>query len=157
MKFSTSFRLFVVLFSFICVSVFAQQSQNALPPLPIPDSVVIKNLNVKNTEIRDLLQGMAVQYGLNLFLAPEVKGPVTVNFNNQPLKDALRVLLQGVCIARGVKGLVVGVEAGIDDGDTASRAGISVGPRGSGADHGGGGLYSHGNQSARRDPTVANR
>ena len=95
MKFSTSFRLFVVLFSFICVSVFAQQSQNALPPLPIPDSVVIKNLNVKNTEIRDLLQGMAVQYGLNLFLAPEVKGPVTVNFNNQPVKDALRVLLQG--------------------------------------------------------------
>ncbi|SHH87726.1 Type II secretory pathway component GspD/PulD (secretin) [Fibrobacter sp. UWH9] len=68
---------------------------NVLPPLPIADSLVIKNLNVKNTEIRDLLQGMAVQYGLNLFLAPEVKGPVTVNFNNQPLKDALRVLLQG--------------------------------------------------------------
>ena len=95
MKFSTSFRLFVVLFSFICVSVFAQQSQGAAQPLPIPDSVIIKNLNVKNTEIRDLLQGMAVQYGLNLFLAPEVKGPVTVNFNTQPLKDALRVLLQG--------------------------------------------------------------
>lgn len=66
-----------------------------LPPLPIADSVVVKNLNVKNTEIRDLLQGLAVQYGLNLFLAPEVKGPVTVNFNNQPLKEALRVLLQG--------------------------------------------------------------
>lgn len=66
-----------------------------MPPLPIADSVVVKNLNVKNTEIRDLLQGLAVQYGLNLFLAPEVKGPVTVNFNNQPLKEALRVLLQG--------------------------------------------------------------
>jgi len=66
-----------------------------LPPLPIADSVMVKNLNVKNTEIRDLLQGLAVQYGLNLFLAPEVKGPVTVNFNNQPLKEALRVLLQG--------------------------------------------------------------
>lgn len=66
-----------------------------MPSLPIADSVVVKNLNVKNTEIRDLLQGLAVQYGLNLFLAPEVKGPVTVNFNNQPLKEALRVLLQG--------------------------------------------------------------
>lgn len=42
-----------------------------------------------------MLQGLAVQYGLNLFLAPEVKGPVTVNFNNQPLREALRVLLQG--------------------------------------------------------------
>lgn len=99
MKFSTGFRLFLVVFCFVCVSVFAQPSNgaqvNVLPPLPIADSLVIKNLNVKNTEIRDLLQGMAVQYGLNLFLAPEVKGPVTVNFNNQPLKDALRVLLQG--------------------------------------------------------------
>jgi hypothetical protein len=47
--------------------VWAQQT--TLPPLPIPDSVVVKNLNVKNTEIRDLLQGLAVQYGLNLFLA----------------------------------------------------------------------------------------
>ena len=31
---------------------------------------------------------------MNLFLAPDVRGPVTVNFNNQPLKDALRLLLQ---------------------------------------------------------------
>lgn len=100
MKFSTSFRLFVVVVFAVYISVFAQGSgasngAQSLPPLPIADSLVIKNLNVKNTEIRDLLQGMAVQYGLNLFLAPEVKGPVTVNFNNQPLKDALRVLLQG--------------------------------------------------------------
>ena len=46
----------------LSVFVFAQSS---LPPLPIADSTVVKNLNVKNTEIRDLLQGMAVQYGLN--------------------------------------------------------------------------------------------
>lgn len=100
MKFSTSFRLFVVVVFAVYISVFAQgpgvsNGAQSLPPLPIADSLVIKNLNVKNTEIRDLLQGMAVQYGLNLFLAPEVKGPVTVNFNNQPVKDALRVLLQG--------------------------------------------------------------
>ncbi|MCK9182191.1 MAG: hypothetical protein M0P13_04840 [Fibrobacteraceae bacterium] len=61
--------------------------------LPIADSVRVRNLNVKNTEIRDLLQGMAVQYGLNLFLAPDVKGPVTVNFSDRPLKDVLRILL----------------------------------------------------------------
>jgi type II secretory pathway component GspD/PulD (secretin) len=82
--------LFVALMSLWATGVFAQ-----VPELPIADSVVVNKLNVKNTEIRDLLQGMAVQYGLNLFLAPEVKGPVTVNFNNQPLKDALRVLLTG--------------------------------------------------------------
>lgn len=84
--------VFVVLFC-VCSSAFAEET--AYPPLPIADSIIVKNLNVKNTEIRDLLQGMAVQYGLNLFLAPEVRGPVTVNFNKQPLKDALRILLQG--------------------------------------------------------------
>ncbi len=81
--------VFVLLFAF-CTTVLAQ----SFVPLPIADSIIVKNLNVKNTEIRDLLQGMAVQYGLNLFLAPDVRGPVTVNFNNQPLKDALRLLLQ---------------------------------------------------------------
>ena len=81
--------IFVLLFA-LCTTALAQSFQ----PLPIADSIIVKNLNVKNTEIRDLLQGMAVQYGLNLFLAPDVRGPVTVNFNNQPLKDALRLLLQ---------------------------------------------------------------
>lgn len=81
--------IFVLLFA-LCSTTFAQSFQ----PLPIADSIIVKNLNVKNTEIRDLLQGMAVQYGLNLFLAPDVRGPVTINFNNQPLKDALRLLLQ---------------------------------------------------------------
>ena len=79
--------VFVLLFVF-CTTVLAQ----SFVPLPIADSIIVKNLNVKNTEIRDLLQGMAVQYGLNLFLAPDVRGPVTVNFNNQPLKDAFSQL-----------------------------------------------------------------
>ena len=93
MNFYNKFRLLFALLLLACSFVWAQS--RPLPPLPIADSVVVKNLNVKNTEIRDLLQGLAVQYGLNLFLAPEVTGPVTVNFNNQPLREALRVLLQG--------------------------------------------------------------
>ena len=93
MNFYNKFKLLFALLLLACSFVWAQS--RPLPPLPIADSVVVKNLNVKNTEIRDLLQGLAVQYGLNLFLAPEVKGPVTLNFNNQPLREALRVLLQG--------------------------------------------------------------
>lgn len=93
-KYKLAFCKFVfVVLACVCSSAFAEEE--AYPPLPIADSVIVKNLNVKNTEIRDLLQGMAVQYGLNLFLAPEVRGPVTVNFNKQPLKDALRILLHG--------------------------------------------------------------
>ncbi len=81
-------------------------AQEPLPDLPIADSLMISSLNVKDTEIRDLLQGLAVQYDLNLFLDPEVKGPVTVNFNRQPLKEALRVLLRR-------NGYVYSVEHGV--------------------------------------------
>jgi hypothetical protein len=67
MKFINKLRFAFLVVFVIGPLVWAQQT--TLPPLPIPDSVVVKNLNVKNTEIRDLLQGLAVQYGLNLFLA----------------------------------------------------------------------------------------
>ena len=104
---------FVLVAFFSCFSlIFAEEG--SLPPLPIDDSVVVKNLNVKNTEIRDLLQGMAVQYGLNLFLSPEVRGPVTVNFNNQPLKDALRILLQGNGYEYVVDGNVIRVQKPVE-------------------------------------------
>lgn len=68
MKFINKLRFAFLVVLVMSPLVWAQQT--TLPPLPIPDSLVVKNLNVKNTEIRDLLQGMAVQYGLNLFLAP---------------------------------------------------------------------------------------
>ena len=78
----------------LLLALFATVPAQTFTPLPIADSIIVKNSNVKNTEIRDLLHGMAVPYGLNLYLAPDVRGPVTVNFNNQPVKDALRLLLQ---------------------------------------------------------------
>lgn len=112
MKFINKLRFAFLVVFVIGPLVWAQQT--TLPPLPIPDSVVVKNLNVKNTEIRDLLQGMAVQYGLNLFLAPEVRGPVTVNFNNQPLKSALRVLLQGNGYEYVVDGGVIRVQKPVE-------------------------------------------
>ena len=64
-----------------------------LQPLPIPDSVMIPSLNIRDTEIRDLLQGLAVQHGLNLFLSPEVKGPISVQLNRISLKDALQLII----------------------------------------------------------------
>ncbi len=78
---------------FIFCTAIAVYAEDVLQDLPISDSLMISSLNVKDTEIRDLLQGLAVQYDLNLFLDPEVKGPVTVNFNKQKLKDALQILL----------------------------------------------------------------
>ncbi|SMP46372.1 secretin and TonB N-terminal domain-containing protein [Fibrobacter sp. UWB10] len=112
MKFLCKFKVAVFALLVLNLPIWAQPT--SLPPLPIPDSLVVKNLNVKNTEIRDLLQGLAVQYGLNLFLAPDVKGPVTVNFSNQPLKSALRVLLQGNGYEYTVDGSVIRVQKPVE-------------------------------------------
>ena len=60
MNFIRKYELVLALFFALCATVSAQ----TFTPLPIADSIIVKNLNVKNTEIRDLLQGMAVLYGL---------------------------------------------------------------------------------------------
>ena len=60
MNFIRKYELVLALLFALCATVPAQ----TFTPLPIADSIIVKNLNVKNTEIRDLLQGMAVQYGL---------------------------------------------------------------------------------------------
>jgi type II secretory pathway component GspD/PulD (secretin) len=60
--------------------------------LPIADSIVVKSLNVRQTEIRDVLSGLASQYGINILMAPEVQGPITVNLNRLPLKRAVKLI-----------------------------------------------------------------
>ena len=55
MNFMRKYELVLALFFALCATVHAQ----TFTPLPIADSIIVKNLNVKNTEIRDLLQGMA--------------------------------------------------------------------------------------------------
>jgi type II secretory pathway component GspD/PulD (secretin) len=62
--------------------------------LPISDTAMVKSLNVRNTEIRDVLQGLGLQHGINILMATDVAGPVTVNFTRIKLKDALRLIAE---------------------------------------------------------------
>lgn len=45
-------------------------------------------------DIRDLLQGLSVQYGLNLYLHPDVSGKISVNFNKLALVEALVMIIK---------------------------------------------------------------
>ena len=71
-------------------------AENSGPPaeLPIPDTAMVKSLNVRNTEIRDVLQGLGLQHGINIIMAPDVSGPVTVNLTKIKLKEALRLIAE---------------------------------------------------------------
>jgi type II secretory pathway component GspD/PulD (secretin) len=60
--------------------------------LPVADSIRVKSLNVRDTEIRDVLQGLGIQYGINIVLASDVAGSISVNLNNIPLKEALKLI-----------------------------------------------------------------
>lgn len=62
--------------------------------LPISDTVIVKSLNVRGTEIRDVLQGLGLQYGINILMAPDVTGPISVNLSKIKLKEALRLIAE---------------------------------------------------------------
>lgn len=72
----------------------ASEAQAKPVELPISDSIVVKSLNVRNTEIRDVLQGLGIQYSVNILMAPDVAGPITVNLAKIKLKEALRLIAE---------------------------------------------------------------
>ena len=72
----------------------ATSSAKASIELPISDTLMVKSLSVRSTEIRDVLQGLGMQFGLNLILAPEVAGPISVNLSQIKLKSALQLIAE---------------------------------------------------------------
>ncbi len=60
--------------------------------LPIADSIMVESLNLKETDIQNLFQGLAVQYNLNVYVSPEVKGNVSVNFAKLSLASVIKTI-----------------------------------------------------------------
>lgn len=69
-------------------------ASTASDTLPISGKVMVEALNVRDAEIRDVLQGLGSQYGVNIVMAKDVTGPISVNFHKMPLRDALRVIAE---------------------------------------------------------------
>ncbi|OGJ86072.1 MAG: hypothetical protein A2268_02275 [Candidatus Raymondbacteria bacterium RifOxyA12_full_50_37] len=93
-------KFMLVLGLFICIS----YSQNLGPTtsdslinkkelLPVPDSVTIPEMNFKDADIRDVLRTLGMQYGLNIWLSPDVRGNIPVNFKNIKVKDAIDFII----------------------------------------------------------------
>ncbi len=62
--------------------------------LPINDSVIVQSLNVRDTEIRDVLQGLGIQHKVNILMSPEVSGRISINLHKTKLKDALKLIAE---------------------------------------------------------------
>src|SRR3989339_188863 len=61
--------------------------------LPISDTAKIPEMNFKNADIRDALRTLGMQYSLNIWLSPDVRGNIPVNFKNIKVKDALDFII----------------------------------------------------------------
>ncbi len=62
--------------------------------IPVSDTVKIPVLDFKNTDIRDILRGLGMQYGLNIYLDPDVKGNISLYLVQIPLKDAIDFIVK---------------------------------------------------------------
>lgn len=72
----------------------ASSERDSLLRLLLPDSIVLPSLNLRGTELRDVLSALGLQYGLNLLVDPSVTGSVTLNLLKIRLRDALDLLAQ---------------------------------------------------------------
>jgi len=61
--------------------------------IPIPDSIIIEEMNFKDADIRDVLRGIGAQFGLNIWLAPDVSARLPVNFKKIPVKTAVDFII----------------------------------------------------------------
>ncbi len=61
--------------------------------LPIPDSIIVEALSVRDTEIRDILTGLASQYNVNILIDRDVQGKISISLNKIPLKQALPLIV----------------------------------------------------------------
>jgi len=52
------------------------------------------NLSCRDADIRDVLQGIAIQYGVNIVPDSNVKGNFTIHLQNIPLETGLKTLLE---------------------------------------------------------------
>ncbi|MDD5672699.1 MAG: hypothetical protein PHC61_00925 [Chitinivibrionales bacterium] len=77
--------------------------------LPIPDSIKIPVLDFKNTDIRDILRGLGMQYHVNIYLDPEVKGPTSLYLTDVSLKYAVDFIIKRSSFAYTVENKIIKV------------------------------------------------
>ncbi len=112
------FRAFTfILFLLAGSQLQAQQAQTSEPvanlypveKIPISDTIKIPVLDFKNTDIRDVLRGLGIQYGVNIFMEPEVSGPVSFYLNDISVKSALDFIIKRYNFAYSVENGIVKV------------------------------------------------
>lgn len=62
--------------------------------MPGPDSVKVPVLDFKNTDIRDILRALGMQYNINIYLDPDVTGTLSLYLVDVPVKKAIDFIIK---------------------------------------------------------------
>lgn len=62
--------------------------------IPVSDTIKIPVLDFKNADIRDVLRGLGMQYGLNIFTEPDVQGPITLYLTSVTVRSAIDFIVK---------------------------------------------------------------
>jgi type II secretory pathway component HofQ len=71
-----------------------QKNLYPIDKIPVADSITIPVLDFKNTDIRDVLRALGMQYNVNIFLEPDVTGAVSLYLTNVSVKSAIDFIVK---------------------------------------------------------------
>jgi type II secretory pathway component GspD/PulD (secretin) len=77
--------------------------------MPGPDSVKVPVLDFKNTDIRDILRALGMQYNINIYLEPDVTGPMSLYLVDIPVKKAIDFIIKRANFAYTVENNILKV------------------------------------------------
>lgn len=77
--------------------------------IPVSDTLKIPILDFKNTDIRDVLRAVGMQYNVNIYLEPEVKGNISLYLVDISVKDAVDFIVKRKGYSYEVKNNIVKV------------------------------------------------
>jgi type II secretory pathway component GspD/PulD (secretin) len=80
-----------------------------LEQIPGPDSIKIPVLDFKNTDIRDILRAIGMQYNVNIFIEPDVTGSLSLYLTDIPVKRAIDFIVKRGSMAYMVENGIVKV------------------------------------------------
>ncbi len=114
------YRAVALALGLLCTSAMAQQAPAPTPPadiqavnlypieqIPITDTSTIPVLDFKNTDIRDVLRAIGMQYGVNIYLEPDVAGAISLYLVDIKVRDAIDFIVRRSKYAYRVRNGVV--------------------------------------------------
>ncbi len=108
-------KTILLIIAVMSITAVAQQDTASKPNLypiekiPVADTVKIPILDFKNTDIKDILRGLGMQYNVNIFVEPDVSGLISLYLTDVTVKSAIDFIVKRNNCAYSVDNSIVKV------------------------------------------------